>query len=78
MVDDPQRRSALKGVANPGTFGARIAGGPGITLRERLSLSIIQVAAYADTAEATGAVLEDLMGALPPIPQVFPVPPGRS
>ena len=55
VFDKPERLSALSGVIEPGTFGRKIAGGPGITLRERPNLSIIQVAAYADTAEETGA-----------------------
>ncbi len=66
MFDEPRRLSALKGVAEPGTYGREIAGGPGISLRERPNLSIIQVAAYADTAERTGAVIQSLIGALPP------------
>ncbi len=66
MVDKPERLSALKGVVKPGTYGRELAGGPGITLCERPNLTIIQVAAYADTAEETGAVIQDLIGALPP------------
>ncbi len=50
----------------PGTYGRKIAGGPGIALRQRPNLSIIQVAAYADTADITGTVIQDLIGALPP------------
>jgi len=66
VFDKPERLSALSGVIEPGTFGRKIAGGPGITLRERPNLSIIQVAAYTDTAEETGAVIQDLIGVLPP------------
>ncbi len=66
MSDKPERLSALHGVVEPGTFGAKIAGGPGITLRERPNLSIIQVAAYPDTAEKTGTMIESLAGAFPP------------
>ena len=66
MFDEPGRLSALNGVVEPGTFGRKIAGGPGITLRERPNLSIIQVAAYADTAEKTMTVIQSLVGALPP------------
>ncbi len=43
-----------------------MACGPGITLCERPNLSIIQVAAYPDTAENTGNVIRRLVGALPP------------
>ena len=66
MFDQPERRSALNGVVEPGTYGRKIAGGPGITLRERPNLSIIQVAAYPDTAEKTGTVIRSLVGAFPP------------
>ena len=66
MFDKPERLSALNGVVEPGTHGRDIAGGPGIILCERPNLSIIQVAAYADTAEEAGAVIRDLIGALPP------------
>ena len=66
MFDEPERRSALNGVIEPGTFGRQVAGGPGITLSERRNLSIIQVAAYADTAEATARVIASLVGAPPP------------
>ena len=66
MPDQPQRRSALKCVIKAGTYGREVAGGPGITLGERPNLSIVQVAAYADTAAETGAVIQDLIGALPP------------
>ncbi len=66
MFDNPERRSALNGVIEPGTYGRKIAGGPSITLRERPNLSIIQVAAYADTAEKTGTVIKSLVGAFPP------------
>ena len=68
MFDEPGRRSALNGVVEPGAYGRQIAGGPGITLRERPNLSIIQVAAYADTAEKTGTVIQSLVGAFPPEP----------
>ena len=54
------------GVAEPGTYGRKVAGGPGITLRERPNLSIVQVAAYPDTAEETGNVIRSLIGAFPP------------
>ena len=67
MSDRPERLSALVGVVEPGTFGAKPAGGPGITLRERPNLSIVQVAAYPDTAEKTGTIIENLVGAFPPI-----------
>ena len=63
MPDEPQRLSALKGVLEPGTFGAQT---PGITLCERRNLSIIQVAAYADTAQSTENIIQDFIGALPP------------
>ena len=63
MADEPQRLSALKGVLEPGIFGART---PGITLCERRNLSIVQVAAYADTAQTTRNIIEDFIGALPP------------
>ena len=66
MFDKPERLSALNGVVEPGTYGRKIAGGPGITLRERPNLSIVQVAAYPDTAERAGTVLQRLVGALPP------------
>ena len=66
MSDKPERQSALKGVVEPGTFGRELTGGPGITLCERPNLSIVQVAAYADTAEQTGTVIESLVGDLPP------------
>ena len=66
MFDNPERRSALNGVVEPGTYGRKIAGGPGVNLRERPNLSIIQVAAYADTAETTGTVIQSLVGAFPP------------
>ena len=65
MFDEPERHSALKGVVEPGTYGRKIAGGPGITLRERPNLSIVQVAAYPDTAEKTGNVIKSLIGAFP-------------
>ena len=68
MVDKPERLSALNGAVKPGTFGRELAGGPGITLCERPYLSIIQVAAYADTAEETGNVIQGLIGASPPMP----------
>ncbi len=66
MFDKPERLSALNGVVEPGTYGREIAGGPGITLCERPNLSIIQVAAYPDTAEKAGNVIRRLVGALPP------------
>jgi sarcosine oxidase subunit gamma len=66
VFDKPERLSALNGVVEPGTYGRKTVGGPGITLRERPNLSIIQVAAYADTADETGAVIQDIIGALPP------------
>ncbi len=66
MFDNPERRSALHGIIEQGTYGRKIAGGPSITLRERPNLSIIQVAAYADTAEITGTVIQNLVGAFPP------------
>ncbi len=66
MFDKPERLSALHGLVIPGTYGLEIAGGPGIALCERPNLSIIQVAAYADTAEETATVIQDLIGALPP------------
>jgi hypothetical protein len=66
VFDKPERRSALHGVVEPGTYGREIAGGPGITLCERPNLSIIQVAAYPDTAEKTGNVIRSLVGAFPP------------
>ncbi len=66
MVDKPERLSALNGVVEPGTYGRKSAGGPGITLRERPNLSIIQVAAYADTTEKAGIVIQGLVGAVPP------------
>ena len=65
VIDKPERLSALNGVAKPGTYGRKTAGGPGIALCERPNLSIIQIAAYADTAEHTRAVIQDLIGALP-------------
>lgn len=66
MFDKPERLSALKGVVEPGTYGRKIAGGPGIALCERPNLSIVQVAAYPDTAENTGRVIKSLIGVLPP------------
>ena len=66
MFDKPERLSALNGVVEPGTYGRKIAGGPGITLRERPNLSIIHVAAYSDTAEKAGNVIRSLVGAFPP------------
>ena len=66
MFDKPERRSALNGVVEPGTYGRKVAGGPGITLRERPNLSIVQVAAYPDTAEEAANVLQSLIGAYPP------------
>ncbi len=66
MFDKPERRSALNGVVEPGTYGRKVAGGPGIILRERPNLSIIQVAAYPDTGEKAGNVIQGLFGALPP------------
>ena len=66
MSDQPERLSALSGVIEPGSYGRKTAGGPGITLCERPNLSIVQVAAYADTAEKTRAVIQGLVGALPP------------
>ena len=66
MSDQPERLSALNGLVKPGIFGREIAGGPGITLSERPYLSIIQVAAYAETAVETGAVIQDLLGVAPP------------
>ena len=67
MFDYPGRLSALNGVVEPGNYGRKSAGGPGITLRERPNLSIIQVAAYADTAEKAGIVIQGLVGAFPPV-----------
>ena len=66
MSDQPERLSALNGLVKPGIFGREIAGGPGITLSERPYLSIIQVAAYAETAGDPGAVIQDLIGVSPP------------
>ncbi len=66
VFDKPERRSALHGVVEPGTYGREIAGGPGITLCERPNLSIIHVAAYADTAEKAGTVIQSLVGTVPP------------
>ena len=42
MPDEPLRRSALHGLVNPGTYGRKVAGGPGIVLSERPFLSIVQ------------------------------------
>ena len=67
MFDKPERLSALNGVVKSGIFGRELAGGPGITLAERPYLSIIQVAAYADTAGETGAAIQDLIGVSPPM-----------
>ena len=66
MSDQPERLSALSGVIEPGSYGRKTAGGPGITLCERPNLSIVQVAAYADTAEKTRAVIQGFFGAIPP------------
>lgn len=63
MSDQPQRLSALHGVIEPGVFGAEP---PGIVLCERPNLSILQVAAYADTAPAVAAVIEDHFGVVAP------------
>ncbi len=65
MFDEPERHSALRSVIEPGSYGRKTAGGPGITLCERPNLSIVQVAAYADTAETTRAVIRSLVGAFP-------------
>ena len=54
MSDKPQRRSALAGVLEAGTYGRKLEGGPGVILRERPNLSITQVAAYGPTAEDAG------------------------
>ena len=66
MSDKPHRLSALNGVLEAGTYGRKLVGGPGVVLRERPNLSITQVAAYGDTAEEAGNVIESLLGVFPP------------
>jgi sarcosine oxidase subunit gamma len=66
VFDEPERHSALRSVIEPGSYGRKSAGGPGIILCERPNLSIVQVAAYADTAERTRTVVQSLVGAVPP------------
>lgn len=44
MVELAERRSALGAVYETGTFGAEVAGKPGVTLAERRPLSIVHIA----------------------------------
>ena len=45
----PEGRSALQGVRKPGRFGAPVADGPWVTVREVRGLTIVEVAGWPDT-----------------------------
>lgn len=55
--------SPLKGHAEPRTVGQ---GAPGVTLTERRLVSLVQVAAWPDTAEPVEGIVASLLGCAPP------------
>jgi sarcosine oxidase subunit gamma len=57
MPETLQRRSALANVYQVGRFGATQPS-PGITVQQQQNLSIIQVAAYPDTAHKTAQMIQ--------------------
>ena len=52
------RRSPLQEVYQTGNFGAVKDGRPGVTINERVGLSVVHVAAWDDQAEAAAAAIE--------------------
>ncbi|GAB4352425.1 MAG: sarcosine oxidase subunit gamma [Kiloniellaceae bacterium] len=55
--------SPLKGHAEPRTAGQ---GAPGVTLTERKLVSLVQIAAWPDTAEPVEGIVASLLGCAPP------------
>ncbi len=53
----PEGRSALQGVRKPGRFGAPVADGPWVTVREVRGLTIVEVAGWPDTFPGVVAAL---------------------
>ena len=68
MPEMPQRRSALFGAYETGTFGAAPKGGPGIQLAERRGLAIIHLAGPGRNGAFGDAVKGCLGCAAPAIP----------
>ena len=64
MSELPARRSALSTVYRPGRHG-HPDGEPGIRVRERRNLEIVQVAAYPDTAATVSEVIAGEVGVVP-------------
>jgi len=64
MSELPARRSALTTVYRPGRYGEHHQQ-PGVRVRERRGLEIVQVAAYADTAKSVATVIAELTGLTP-------------
>jgi heterotetrameric sarcosine oxidase gamma subunit len=59
------RRAALNEIYQPGDFGEVTNNNPGVTFSERRALSIIQVAAWEDQADATVSAIEQAAGVKP-------------
>lgn len=66
MSELPMRRSALTTVYRPGRYGEP-QGEPGIRVRERRDLEIVQVAAYPDTAVNVAGVIAGAVGVAPAV-----------
>ena len=63
---EPARRSALAGVIEPGLHGRTDFRGPGITLRERHPLSLVEIAASSgEIAERMCGRAADILGTRP-------------
>lgn len=68
MADLVERRSALTETYVAGSFGADVAGGPGVTLAERRPLTIVHVAGKADDKAFADGVKKACGCALPTEP----------
>jgi len=64
MPEHLQRQCALAAVYQAGRFGQAVPT-PGITVQQLQGLSIIQVAAYPDTASKTGQIIQSVCGLAP-------------
>ena len=61
----PTRRSALNEIYQTGDFGEVTNNNPGIILNERRALTIVQVAAWEEQADATVIAIEQVAGVKP-------------